>query len=296
MTGGRRSPALPGCGLGVGRRRLKDRLATAFFVLAAALLGLLVFLMFSFVLKQGWGVLSWDFLTEPPRDGMSAGGIWTPLVGTVQLTLLSMVVAVPIGVGTGLYFSEYAGSSRFARLVRLALRSLAGVPSVIFGLFGLSFFVIFLRFGPSMLAAAMTLACLALPLMATASEQAFAAVPEEYRAASFALGATRWQTIWRVILPSASPAVLTGVVLSIGRVAGETAPIIFTGAAFYTQGTARSVFDEVMALPYHVYVLATAGTQVEKTRPIQYGAILVLVGLILGVSALGVLLRARLRK
>ncbi len=296
MTGRPHTRPTLGGAHGLRVRRLRDKLSTLFFVLAACALAALVVLTLHFVLSRGWSALSWDFITEPPRDGMTSGGIWTPLVGTVQLTLLSMAVTVPLGVGTGLYFSEYAGDSRFSRLARLAIRSLAGVPSVVFGLFGLSLFVIFMGFGSSMLAASLTLACLALPLVVTAAEQAFAAVPREYRDASYALGATQWQTVRRVLLPAASPTILTGIILSIGRVAGETAPIIFTGAAFYTQGTAESVFSEVMALPYHVYVLATAGTQIEKTRPLQYGAILVLVGMILGIASLGVVLRARLRR
>ena len=274
-------------------RRLKDKAATLSLALAALLLCVGVFFTLAFVILRGWEALSWDFLTEPPRDGMTAGGIWTPLVGTIQLTALSMLVTIPVGIATGLYFSEYADNSRFTRLLRLAIRSLAGVPSVVFGLFGLSLFVVMLRFGSSMLSAALTLACLALPLMITASEQAFLAVPKEYRDASYALGATRWQTICKVVFPSAASTVVTGVILSVGRVAGETAPIIFTGAAFYTQGVARSVFEEVMALPYHIYVLATAGTNIEKTRPLQYGAILVLVGLILTVSFLGIWMRSR---
>jgi phosphate transport system permease protein len=168
------------------------------------------------------------------------------------------------------------------------------VPSVVFGLFGLSLFVVFLRFGSSLLSASLTLACLSLPLMVTASEQAFRAVPRDYRDASYALGATKWQTIRKVVFPSAAPTIITGVILSIGRVAGETAPIIFTGAAFYTPEVAQSLFDEVMALPYHVYVLATAGTNIQETRTLQYGAILVLVGLVLGISSAGVWMRARL--
>jgi phosphate transport system permease protein len=268
-------------------------MATVILSASVLCLGLLLLWVLCFLIDQGWSALSWDFIFEPPRDGMTRGGIWTPLVGTIQLIVVSMLAFIPVGVGTGLYFSEYASNSRFTRALRLAIRCLAGVPSVVFGLFGLSLFVVFLRFGSSLLSASLTLACLVLPLMVTASEQAFRAVPQDFRDASYALGATKWQTILKVVFPSAASAITTGVILSIGRVAGETAPIMFTGAAFYTAGVAESLFDEVMALPYHIYVLATAGTHIEQTRPLQYGAILVLVGLVFGLSFLGVWMRMR---
>lgn len=257
--------------------------------LAVLLAGVAVFLF-----RQGWQVLSFEFLTEAPRDGMTAGGILTPLVGTVQLVFVSMAAALPVGVMTGLYFAEYSKEGPVTHLLRLSIRLLAGVPSVIFGLFGLSFFVVFMNFGSCLLSAGLTLGCLSLPLIVTASEQAFLAVPQDYRDASYALGATKWQTIVRVVFPSAASTIITGAILSIGRVAGETAPIMFTGAAYFAPELAKSVFSQVMALPYHIYVLATSSTDLEATRPIQYGAILVLIGLVLGTSAVGVILRARL--
>ncbi|MDR1873778.1 MAG: phosphate ABC transporter permease PstA [Synergistaceae bacterium] len=270
-------------------------MATAVPAASAVFLGLLLLGVFSFLLRRGWSVLSLEFIFEPPLDGMTRGGVLTPLAGTVQLIVVSMLACIPVGVGTGLYFSEYAANGPFTKALRLAIRCLAGVPSVVFGLFGLSFFVIFLGFGPSLLAASLTLACLALPLIVTASEQAFRAVPQDYRDASYALGATKQQTILKVVFPSAASTIVTGAILSIGRVAGETAPIMFTGAAFYTSGIAASFFDEVMALPYHIYVMATAGTNLEQTRPLQYGAILVLVGLVFGFSFMGVWMRMRIR-
>ena len=275
-------------------RGIIDKTATVFLWGTALFLGGLIVGALCFVASQGWEALSWEFLFEPPRDGMTSGGIWTPLLGTLELIAVSMTAVIPVGVGTGLYFSEYAGDSLFTSLLRQSIRALAGVPSVVFGLFGLSLFVIFLRFGSSLLSASLTLACLSLPLMVTASEQAFRAVSQDYRNASYALGATKWQTIRKVVLPSAAPTIITGAILSVGRVAGETAPIIFTGAAFYTPSATQSLFDEVMALPYHVYVLATAGTNIQETRPLQYGAILVLVGLVLGISSVGVWMRAQL--
>ncbi|TDA63437.1 phosphate ABC transporter permease PstA [Sulfuricurvum sp. IAE1] len=276
-------------------RLFKDRLATAVLwacmgTVLAVLGGILVFLV-----VRGAGALSWEFLSQPPRDSMTKGGILTPLVGTVQLVVVAMAFAFPVGVLTAVYLNEYAAEDRFTRLLRLAVRSLAGVPSVVFGLFGLSFFVIFLRFGSSLLSAGLTLGCLALPVIVGASEAALKAVPQDYRDASYAMGATRWQTIRKVVLPAAFPAILTGGILSVGRVAGETAPIIFTGAAFFTPELAKSIFSQVMALPYHVLILATAGTNIEETRGIQYGTILVLLLVVLGITLAGVIWRARLR-
>ena len=276
-------------------RLFKDRLATAVLwacmgTVLAVLGGILVFLV-----VRGAGALSWEFLSQPPRDSMTKGGILTPLVGTVQLVVVAMAFAFPVGVLTAVYLNEYAAEDRFTRLLRLAVRSLAGVPSVVFGLFGLSFFVIFLRFGSSLLSAGLTLGCLALPVIVGASEAALKAVPQDYRDASYAMGATRWQTIRKVVLPAAFPAILTGGILSVGRVAGETAPIIFTGAAFFTPDIAKSIFSQVMALPYHVLILATAGTNIEETRGIQYGTILVLLLVVLGITLAGVIWRARLR-
>ncbi|MEA4881613.1 MAG: phosphate ABC transporter permease PstA [Synergistaceae bacterium] len=280
----------------MNRRKIVDRAFTALAWGAALALAVLLFGLFAFVLLRGWSALSLDFLLEPPRDSMTAGGIMTPLIGTLQLVAVSMAVAIPIGTATGLYFAEYARNDWFTAMLRLAIRSLSGVPSVVFGLFGLSLFVVFFRFGPSLIAAGLTLACLTLPLLVTASEQAFLAVPGEYRDASYALGASKWQTIRKVVIPAALPTILTGIILSVGRVAGETAPIMFTGAAFFVPGVAKSLFSPVMALPYHVYVLATAGTAIEETRSIQYGTVLVLLLLVLGICSGGIALRSRLRR
>ena len=276
-------------------RILKDRVATALLLgCMAAVLSILAGILL-FLIVRGAGTLSWEFLSQPPRDSMTKGGILTPLVGTVQLVAVAMAFAFPVGVLTAVYLNEYAGEDRLTTLLRLAIRSLAGVPSVVFGLFGLSFFVIFLRFGSSLLSAGLTLGCLALPVIVGASEAALKAVPQDYRDASYAMGATRWQTIRKVVLPAAFPAILTGGILSVGRVAGETAPIIFTGAAFFSPEIAKSLFSQVMALPYHVLILATAGTNIEETRGIQYGTILVLLLVVLGITLAGVLWRARLR-
>ena len=276
------------------RRKLSDKIMTSLFGSAAlALLAALV-VVGVFLFRQGWGALSLEFLLEAPRDGMTAGGIMTPLVGTVQLVFVSMLVALPSGIVTGLYFAEYSKDGTLSKILRMSIRSLAGVPSVIFGLFGLSLFVVFMKMGSCLLAAGLTLGCLSLPLIVTVSEQAFLAVPQDFRDASYALGATKCQTIFKVVIPSAASTIITGAILAVGRVAGETAPIMFTGAAYFAPEVAKSLFSQVMALPYHIYVLATSSTDIEATRPIQYGAILVLVGLVLGTSAVGVVARAKL--
>lgn len=279
----------------IRRRQFLDRIATFSMYLLMGFVVVLLLAMLSFLIREGWSSLSWQFFTQPPRDSMTKGGILTPLVGSIQLILVSMAFAFPVGVMTAVYLVEWATDNWFTRFLRLSVRSLAGVPSVVFGLFGLSFFVVTLRLGSSLLAAGLTLGCLALPVIVGASESALVAVPKDYRDASFAMGATKWQTIYKVVLPAALPSIITGAILSIGRVAGETAPIIFTGAAFFTPHIARSLFDEVMALPYHILVLATAGTAIEETRSIQYGTVLVLLLLVLGVSLIGVLYRAKLR-
>jgi phosphate transport system permease protein len=283
-------------GKGMSFRRGFDRVMTFVLWASAISLVLLVAGVLVYVFSRGWSAISWEFITQPPRDSMTKGGISTPLVGTFQLVIVSMLAALPVGIATGLFFAEYSTGGPFTHILRLAIRCLAGVPSVVFGLFGLSLFVILLGIGSSLLSASLTLACLALPLIITSAEQAFLAVPQEYRDGSYALGATKWQTIYKVVLPAAMPTVITGAILSIGRVAGETAPIIFTGAAFFTPGIAKSLFEEVMALPYHILVLATAGTHINETRHIQYGTVLVLLALVLGISSIGIVLRNHYRK
>ena len=275
-------------------RKIYDRLMTLVLCLFALLLVAVIGAVAVYLIRNGAEALSWEFLSEPPKDGMLAGGILTPLVGTMQLVLVSMGVALPVGIMTGLYFAEYAKDTWIVRLMRISIRSLAGVPSVIFGLFGLSLFVVFMQFGSCLLSAGLTLACLSLPLVVTVAAQAFLAVPQDYRDASYALGATKYQTIIKVVLPSAASTIITGAILAVGRVAGETAPIMFTGAAYFAPEIAKSVFSQVMALPYHIYVLATSATDPEAAAPIEYGAILVLIGLVMGTSAVGVIARARL--
>jgi phosphate transport system permease protein len=212
------------------------------------------------------------------------------------LCLVTIFVALPIGVASAIYLNEYAAQGKVVRLIRLGINNLAGVPSIVFGLFGLAFFCIVLKMGVSIAAGGMTLGIMTLPVVIGASEEALRAVPDTYREASLAVGASKWQTILRVVLPSAFPGIITGSILGMSRAAGETAPIMYTGAVFFTPELPGSVFDEVMALPYHIYVLATAGTNIEATRHLQYGTALVLIALVFGMNALAIYLRSRMRR
>ena len=205
-------------------------------------------------------------------------------------------MALPIGVASAIYLNEYAGRGKIVRIIRLGINNLAGVPSIVFGLFGLAFFCIVLKMGVSVAAGGLTLAIMTLPVIIGASEEALKAVPDTYREASLAIGASKWQTIRNIVLPAAFPGIITGSILGISRAAGETAPIMYTGAVFFTPVLPNSIFDEVMALPYHIYVLATAGTKIEATRHLQYGTALVLIALVLGLNLAAILYRARLEK
>lgn len=260
-------------------------------VITAALGGLLVY-----ILVNGLGILSWDFLTLPPTDSMTKGGIMPAILGTLYLTAGAILIALPLGITSAVYLTEYAKQGPLVRIIRIGVNCLAGVPSIVFGLFGLGLFVVFLQFGSSILSGSLTLGILILPTIIGASEEALKAVPQTFREASLALGVSKWQTILRIVLPNALPGILTGSILGIGRAAGETAPVMFTAAAFYTAKLPSSIFDEVMALPFHIYVLATAGTHIEATRPIQYGTVLVLVGLVLGIDLIAIVIRSTIRK
>ncbi|MEA2040651.1 MAG: phosphate ABC transporter permease PstA [Thermodesulfobacteriota bacterium] len=249
-----------------------------------------------YIIINGIGAISWDFLTLPPRDSMTKGGIMPAILGTLYLTAVAIVFALPLGVMSAIYLSEYAKQGRVVRIIRIGVNCLAGVPSIVFGLFGLGLFVVFLQFGSCILSGGLTLGFLILPTIIGAAEEALKSVPQTFREASLALGVSRWQTILRIVLPNALPGIMTGSILGIGRAAGETAPIMFTAAAFFTAKLPASIFDEVMALPYHIYVLATAGTHIEQTRPIQYGTALVLVALVLGIDLIAIVIRSYMRK
>ncbi len=218
------------------------------------------------------------------------------IVGTFILSFGSILVSLPLGVGSAIYLSEYAPAGRIVRLIRLGINNLAGVPSIVFGLFGLAFFATYLRFKVSILSGILTLGFLNLPIIIGTAEEAIRSVPATYREASLALGATRWQTIWKVVLPAALPGILTGSILSLSRAAGETAAIMYTAAVFFSPHLPHSIFEPVMALPYHIYVLATAGTEIDKTRPIQYATALVLVAMVFAMNLMAIYFRSRTQK
>jgi len=278
------------------RRKIFQSVAFSAFRIAAVINGIALFIIVFFMVKNGWKAITWTFLTQPPMDSMTKGGILPCIVGTFALSIGAIITAMPIGIASAIYLNEYARPGRALRLIRLGINNLAGVPSVVFGLFGLAFFVVILKMGVSIIAGALTLGAMSLPVIIGATEEALKAVPDTYREASLGLGATKWQTIRKVVLPSAMPGILTGAILGISRAAGETAPIMFTGAVFFTPLLPTSIFDEVMALPYHIYVLATAGTEIEVTRHLQYGTALVLIALVLGMNLIAIIYRLRLRR
>jgi phosphate transport system permease protein len=255
---------------------------------------ILGFILYDIVAK-GIGVINWEFLTEAPRTGMTEGGIFPAIIGTFYVTLITVAFAVPLGVAAAIYLNEYAIQGRFTRLVRMSLRNLAGVPSIVFGLFGMAVFVKLFGFGPSLLAAGFTLGLLALPVTVTAAEEALVTVPRSYRAGSFALGATRWQVVRTVVLPRAVPGILTGVILGLARAAGETAPILATGAAFFLPYLPDSVKSQFMALPYHLFIMSTQHHALAVVRPIAYGTALVLVTMVCLLNLAAVILRKRFR-
>jgi phosphate transport system permease protein len=257
---------------------------------------LLLFWILGFIVYNGIGVIDWEFLTTAPSDGMTGGGILPALVGTLCLVAGSSVVAFPLGILSAVYTSEYAGNGAIVRFIRIMTNNLSGIPSIIFGLFGMALFVNTLKFGDSILAGSFTLGLLTLPLVIRTTEEALKAIPDSFRTASLALGATRLQTIYRITLPMAFPNIITGLILSIGRVSGETAPILFTAAAYFLPQLPHSILDPVMALPYHLYVIATSGTDLEATRPMAYGTALVLILLVLAMNLAASFLRKKLRK
>jgi len=279
------------------RRKAVQSVLFTFFRIGAAINGIALFIIIFFVFKNGIEAISWTFLTQEPTDSMTRGGIFPCIIGTLCLGLGAIAAALPIGVASAVYLNEYARQGRMLRIIRLGINNLAGVPSVVFGLFGLAFFCIVLKMGVSIIAGALTLAVLTLPVIIGSAEEALKAVPDTYREASLALGATKWQTVSRVVLPTALPGILTGAILGFSRAAGETAPIMFTGAVFFAPGKfPTSISDSVMALPYHIYVLATAGTEIIKTRPLQYGTAIVLITLVLGMNLGAIIWRSRLRR
>lgn len=240
-----------------------------------------LFYILGFIIVKGISVINWDFLTQAPTDGMTKGGIWPAIVGTCYLMIGSALFSFPVGVMSGIYMNEYAPKGKVVNFIRTMTNNLAGIPSIVFGLFGMAFFVNYLEFGDSIIAGSLTLGLLALPIVIRTTEEAFKDIPNSYREGSLALGATKAQTIWKVLLPMAMPRVITGLILSLGRVSGETAPILFTCAAYFLPKLPSSIFDQCMALPYHLYVIATSGTDIEAQTPIAYGTAFVLIVIVL---------------
>lgn len=266
-----------------------------FRLMSLFVVGILVWIL-GFLVVKGIGVISWDFLTTAPTDGMTGGGIFPAIVGTLSLVVGSMIFAFPIGVMSGIYINEYASNNWMVKFVRVMTNNLSSIPSIVFGLFGMALFVNTLGFGDSILAGSLTLGLLVLPVVIRTTEEALKAIDNSYRTGSLALGATKLQTIRRVILPMAFPNIITGLILSVGRVSGETAPILFTVAAYFLPKLPTSIFDQVMALPYHLYVLATSGTDINAARPMAYGTALVLIGIVLFINILATILRGYFNK
>ncbi len=275
-------------------RYLVQRFGFALLGLAALIVVVPILLVVGAVVLQGLGAVDWGFLTQMPRDGMKAGGIFPAIVGTLLLTLGTALAAIPVGVGGAIYLAEYARDTWLTRAIRLAIINLAGIPSVVYGLFGLGLFVLFLQFGTSILAGSLTLAIMTLPIIISAAEEALRAVPTEFRTVNASLGGTRWQGIRNIVLPQALPGIITGVILGLLRAAGETAPILFTVAAFFLPRLPESLFDQTMALPYHLYVIST---QVPgMPLQIQYGTALVLLILVLSMSTVATIIRSYFRR
>ncbi len=260
-------------------------------LIVVAILGITLFDISS----KGSSVLNLSFITAFPTDGMTEGGIFPTIIGTAFVTLITALFSIPLGVAAAIYLSEYAKDNFFSQVIRAAIRNLAGVPSIVYGLFGVVLFVQTLQFGTSVLSAGLTLGLLTLPYIITTSEEALKSVPQSYREGALALGATKWQAIYTNVLPSAFPGVLTGAILGLSRAAGETAPILFTGAAFYLRYLPASVYDQFMALPYHLYILSTQHHAIEQVRPIAYGTAMVLIGLILILNMTAFILRYQFR-
>jgi phosphate transport system permease protein len=272
--------------------------AVAFLVfrlMSMIILAVLIIIL-GFIIVRGAGVISWEFLTSAPEDGMTQGGILPAIIGTVCLVIGSMLFAFPIGVMSGIFMSEYLKDGFVKRFVRAMTNNLAGIPSIVFGLFGMVLFVNRMNFGDSIIAGSLTLGVLALPVIIRTTEESLMAVDRSFRDASLALGATRWYTTRKVVLPIAFPNIITGLILSIGRVSGETAPILFTVAAYFLPKLPSSIFDQVMALPYHLYVISTSGTRLEESRPVAYGTALVLITIVLIVNLLANMLRRYFQK
>lgn len=274
--------------------RFKERLGFVTLFIAMMLVVIPVILIIWLIISKGWTAITWEFLLSMPRNGMRAGGIFPAIIGTFYLVLGSIAFSLPVGVMTAIYLNEYAKDNLLTRLINLAIINLAGVSSVVYGLFGLSLFVVFFRFGVSIISGSLTLGIMTLPVIITTTREALRAVPRPFREVSISLGTTRWQTIRHAVLPFALPGILTGTILSIGRVAGETAPILFTVAAFYLPNLPHGIFDQAMALPYHLYIISTQIPNIRQDY--RYGTALVLVSLVLIMNISAIIIRSKFRK
>ncbi|MDI6697065.1 MAG: phosphate ABC transporter permease PstA [Anaerolineales bacterium] len=283
----------PGLRATSSRRNIVQKVGFGMLMLITLLAILPILLIVVYIFVKGLPALSLKFIFEYPSNGMRSGGIFPAILGTVYLTFFTTLLAVPLGIAAAIYLSEYAPDNRATQTIRVAIINLAGIPSIVYGLFGLGIFVLFFNLGTSILAASLTLSIMTLPVIISTAEEALRAVPQAFRVVSISLGATQWQTIRQIVLPQSLPGILTGVILGLERAAGETAPILFTGAAFYLPSLPTSPLDETMALPYHLYVISTQvpGMPVE----IQYGTALVLLILVLGLNLLATIIRARAR-
>lgn len=253
-----------------------------------------IFLILGYIVYKGVPAITWEFLTEVPRRGMRAGGIFPAIVGTIYLTLGTIAVSVPFGIFTGVYLVEYAKDNMLTRIINLTIINLAGIPSIIYGLFGMSLFVIYFKLGVSILSGSLTLGIMCLPVIITATRESLLAVPNSLREASLALGATKWETVSKIVIPAALPGISTGVILSISRAAGETAPILFTAAAFYLPFLPQSIFDQVMALPYHLYVISTQVPNMPQSN--MHGTLFILVFITVGFNLIGAYIRNKFEK
>ena len=277
-------------------KRLREILGFSLLKISIGIVGLILIIILYDIVSKGAGKISWEFLSSMPKKGMTEGGILPAIVGTVLVTIITAILAVPLGMGCAIYLNEYARDSKITRLIRMSIRNLSGVPSIVYGLFGVVLFVQSMHLGTSILSAGLTLGLMTLPWTITASEEALKSVPDSYREGALALGATKWQAIKTNVLPYAIPGMLTGTILGLARAAGETAPILFTGAAFYLPFLPRSLFSQFMALPYHLYIMSTQHHAITKVRPIAYGTAFVLIALVFMMNLFAIILRYRLRK
>ncbi len=278
------------------RRKLVQKVGISILFLSLLLSIFFLFIIVIFIAVRGAGVLNWEFITAMPRKSMTEGGIFPAILGTFYLALGAVIFALPIGILSAIYLNEYARDTTMLRIIKMGINNLAGVPSIVFGLFGLAIFVKFFGFGVSILSGSLTLAIMILPVIISTTVEALKSIPDSFREAGYGVGATKWQIIRGIILPAALPGILTGTILGIGRAAGETAPLLFTAATFFSRKLPTSIMDEVLALPYHIYALMTEGTHPDKQVPIAYGTALVLLILVLGLDLIAIVIRTRARK